>query len=169
MAYCDSQAIRVRLPALPAAGVNPKTDAMIEEGICCADGEIDAALRKFTDALPLNPVPKLLSSICSALAAAFVLDASFSGGGEDDSTPLSSSLRSWGERKLEQICDRDLVLEGVNDDVPVALPEGEQPYIPGTHTRIGQVKQIETFEQECTFRDFHPNRDRYYRRRRGRF
>lgn len=109
MAYSEPANVRVRLPALPADNEDNVVDTQIDEGIEYADAEIDAYLGSQFE-VPFEETPTLIKGISADLAAAFVLDCSFSGGGEDDETALAKALRDRAMRKLERIRDGDLTI-----------------------------------------------------------
>ncbi|MGE0493281.1 MAG: phage protein Gp36 family protein [Vulcanimicrobiota bacterium] len=137
MAYSTGADVRGQLPALPAETTSLLTDAMIASGIEYADQIIDAYLGG-RYSVPFSPVPKLVKHISADLASAFVLDSCFSGGGEDDETPLSDTIRKRAMDLLKQLASGDLKL-------PVEAPD--EQVVSGDslayHTRLGQTLAID--------------------------
>lgn len=129
---------------MPEAGENAGVDLRITKGIAAADGQINAAFRKLGATVPIDPVDPLVTAISSALAAAFCLDGGFSGGGEDNPTALADSLRKWAADQLAAICNGDLVVPGVNDDL--ASGDDGTIYIPAAHSDIDQVQELDCWD-----------------------
>lgn len=98
--YCTVASVRARLPALTEAVIG---DATVEEGIADAAAEIDGALGSRYTVPFSEPVPGLIASVAADLAAAWCLDTTFSGGGENDPTLLSQALRTRAQEKLEAV------------------------------------------------------------------
>lgn len=142
MAYSTAANVRARLHGLPAAAADTLVDAAISDGIEYADGQIDGRLRKAGFTVPLSPVPVLVKHVSADLAAAFVLDASFSAGGEDKETALSTTIRARALALLEQIAEGEIDI-GVTSGATSAM--GFQ----ALHTRYedgGRAATLEDFD-----------------------
>lgn len=131
MAYCTID--DVRLLRLPVSPVGDTPDAKLTEHVKAADAQIDSRLGiRFT--VPFDPVPELIRQISLSLAAAFYLDPSFSGGGEQKETNLSDHYRKWAEDLLEALAEGTAALPGGE---PVTNEETGAPSSVGVHSNFG--------------------------------
>lgn len=131
MAYCDAGDVRsLRLPAAPSGG---DWETKLIEHIKAADALIDAKLG-LRFAVPFDPVPELIRQISLSLAAAFFLDPTFSGGGENKETALSDHYRKWAEGLLEALAAGEVALAGVD---PVSNEDSGAPSSVGYHSNFG--------------------------------
>lgn len=135
MAYCTAGAVSARLPAVGLAKDQVAMDTLISEGISWADAQIDSRLgSKYT--VPFVTVPALVRHISADLAASFVIDSSLSGGGEDDTKPLSVRLAQRAEQALRNI-ERGSDIVSATEPIPTAPP--------AYHSAMGQKQILERF------------------------
>lgn len=145
MAYSTRANVASRLSALEAEGadsITAKIDARIADGIEYADSIIDGKLAKrytvpFADA---PSTPKLIKNISADLAAAYSLDGGFSGGGEDEPTPLSDTVRNRAMALLCALAEGDMELPATVEPPPSTTTV--VPY----HSKLGQRPTLESFD-----------------------
>ena len=142
MAYSTRADVENRLSALPAPSTVASIDSRIDEGIEYADALIDGKLAACY-AVPFASVPKLIKAISADLAAAFTLDGGFSGGGEDEPTSLSDTIRSRAMALLEQLATKELVLP--SDQAPPPEESDNKGTIPN-HSCLGQRPSLQDFD-----------------------
>lgn len=131
MAYCTIDDVRLlRLPAAPTGGT---PDAKLTEHIKAADAQIDSRLG-IRYVVPFTTVPELVRQISLSLAAAFFLDPTFSGGGEQDETSLSDHYRKWAEDLLDALAAGEAALPGAD---PIVNEETGAPSSVGVHSNYG--------------------------------
>lgn len=131
MAYCTTDEVRdLRLPAAPSGD---SWVLKLTEHIKAADAQIDSRLGiRFV--VPFSPVPELIRQISLSLAAAFFLDPTFSGGGEQKETSLSDHYRKWAEDLLAALAEGTAALPGAD---PVSNAETGAPSSVGVHSNFG--------------------------------
>lgn len=101
MAYCTSAHVRLRLPEFPSDVAH---EAIVAEAISAAQAEVDMALgARYT--VPFTTVPDVVRHITADLAAAWALDTTYSGGGEENETRLSAYLRSRAMDQVRQMVE----------------------------------------------------------------
>lgn len=131
MAYCTID--DVRLLRLPASTAGSPYDEKLTEHIKAADAQIDSRLGvRFV--VPFDPAPELIRQISLSLAAAFFLDPSFSGGGEQKETNLSDHYRKWAEDLLDALAEGTAALPGAD---PVTNDDTGAPSSVGVHSNYG--------------------------------
>lgn len=147
VAYCTSAQIQARLPALgPTITADPTTwNPLLAEAISWAQSEIDFPLSAryivpFTD-----PVPVPITHLAADLAAAFVLDSSFSGGGEERDTPLSRTLKARAQAKLDQLLSGKIVIPGAD------ITQSEVASMCAYHSRPMQRSRVEPLRWTDTY------------------
>lgn len=110
MAYCSWADIQTRLPTLPDADsveVTESLESQVSAAIQEGDTEVDGALASLFS-VPFSPVPPVITSAASYLAAAFMLDSGWSHGA--DATKLSLHYRALAQDKLDRILAGKLVV-----------------------------------------------------------
>ena len=78
---------------------------MVAEAISAAQAVVDAALSARYQVPLSEPVAEPILHITADLAAAWALDTTFSGGGEERETRLSDHLRKRATEQLDQVAD----------------------------------------------------------------
>lgn len=132
--YCTIAAVRARLPALTETVAS---DGLVEEGIADAAAEVDLALGTRYPVPFSEPVPSIIASIAADLAAAWCLDTTFSGGGENDPISLSQALRARAQEKLEAIATG--VYRGIDTLVSRSTLPGRVERVGARSTTFGQA------------------------------
>jgi len=102
MAYCTAANVRARLPEFPS---DAEHDAILVEAISAAEADVDVALAARYDVPFADPAPDIIRHVAADLAAAWALDTTFSGGGEEGETKLSQSLRKRARERLTEIAE----------------------------------------------------------------
>jgi len=101
MAYCTAAQVRLRLPEFPS---DVDHDAILVEAISAAQAEVDVHLgSRYT--VPFVTVPNVVQHVTADLAAAWALDTTYSGGGEENETRLSAYLRGRAMEQVRQIVE----------------------------------------------------------------
>lgn len=138
MAYCESTDVRrLRVPAAPTGGEGDSWDDTFQEHILAADAEIDSRLG-VRYAVPFDPVPEQIRQISLTLAAAYFLDPTFSGGGEEKNTELSQHYRGLAEAAIERLLEGTAILPGVT---PSTTSTGA-PSTVGYHSNLGHRPRL---------------------------
>lgn len=115
MPYCSQAQIENRLSALPAqiAQAPESFDSIITEAILWAQSEIDLDLsEKYPVPWADADVPPGVSQIAADLATAFVLRATFSGGGEDSQPKLAIVWEDSARANLKKLRERENAIPG---------------------------------------------------------
>lgn len=119
MAYTTKEKVLARIPAFDIDGVD--FDDAFSEGMSDAQEYIDARLRpRYGSTVPFqDPVPGLIGHIAADLAAAHVVEDSYSANGRDEVPKYASELRKRAEKRLDDLLDGTLLL---TDDIVDQLP-----------------------------------------------
>ena len=129
------------MAALPASSEYESIDTRITSGIEYADALIDSKLSACYT-VPFKKAPKLIKHISADLAAAFELDGAFSGGGEDEPTALSNTLRKRAMDLLDQIASKQVLLP-MSEAAPA---DSEQIGVVPNHSCLGQSPSLQHFD-----------------------
>lgn len=111
MAYCTQAQIEARIPELANAYAESpeKFGDIVAAAIVWAQTQVDFHL-SMVYSVPFESVPDAIAQIAADLAASFVLDSSFSGGGEAQASAMSSNLRQRGQVCLDLLRERKVTI-----------------------------------------------------------
>lgn len=104
MIYCTTSQITARIPALAdalAGGQSVKFQAIVDEAIAWAASTVNFYLAR-NYPVPFATAPEEVVQVAADLAAARVLRAAFSGGGEDRQPVLADGYEQDARSRLEQ-------------------------------------------------------------------
>lgn len=111
MAYCTQAQIEARIPELANAYAESpdKFGDIVAAAIVWAQTQVDFHL-SMVYSVPFLTVPDAIAEIAADLAASFVLDSSFSGGGEAQASAMSLNLRQRGQVCLDMLRERKVTI-----------------------------------------------------------